>query len=102
MGAKLAKANQAWADDAETAWDRIKALGWLSVSLAVIGLIVAWKLFGTKKVLGDAVALQSQTEQWAVEAGHNAAELGAKVKAWWGGDKNEAVVQAVKTDILRQ
>lgn len=102
VNTKLANQNKAWADDAETLGDRIKALGWLSVTLAVLAAGVAIKLLGWKRFSEDMVALQAHTETLAVAAGHDANDLGGKIKDWWAGDKNEAKVQAVKTQVLRQ
>ncbi len=102
VNVKLSNQNKAWADDAETLWDRIKAAGWLIGTLVVLGLFLAWKLLGSVKFGQDMVALQTHTEGLAVTAGHDANELAGKIKEWWQGDKNEAKATAVKTDVLRQ
>jgi hypothetical protein len=102
VASKLAKENKAWADDAETLWDRIKALGWLSVALAALVVGVLVKLFGWRQVAQDTVALGEHLKGKLVASGHDPAKLEEEVKEWWQGSKNEAVVNAVKTDVLRQ
>lgn len=102
VATKLAKENKAWADDAETWQDRLRAASWLIVTLILLAIGIAVKFLGAKRFSEDMVALQAHTENLAVAAGHDAADLSAKVKDWWQGDKNEARAQAVKANILRQ
>lgn len=102
VNVKLANQNKAWADDAESWQDRLKAAGWLIVALVAVAAFIAWRLLGSVRFGQDMVALQAHTESIAVEAGHDAGALAAKVKEWWAGDKNEAKAQAIKTNTLRQ
>ena len=100
---KLTQQVQAWADNSETLWDRIKALGYLSVILGVLVFLILVKLVGVQKALGDAVALGEYVKGEAIKAGHDAVSLEAKIVAWWEGDaKGAAKIQAVKTNVLRQ
>jgi hypothetical protein len=97
VGMKLAKQQQSWADRENTLLDRIKALGGLSILLAVIAVIVAIKLIGTKQTLKDSVALLGHVGSLAEKAG---VAVKNDIETWWEGDfKGQAKVAAVKRDL---
>lgn len=102
VNAKLTNEVKTWADGAESAWDRVKALGWLSVAIGLVAVLFAIKFFGTKAVLTDVVALGEHVKAAAVEAGHDAGALEQKIHTWWEGHKNESIVAGIKSKVLRQ
>jgi hypothetical protein len=99
--AKLGALNKSWADDALTLWQRIVALGWLAVLLAVLLLGLAIRFLGLQKTLQDTVALGEYMKGEAVKAGHDVMQWEQKIAAWWAGDKGEKVVAKIKENVLR-
>ncbi len=100
--ATLAESNKRWADDALSLWDRIKALGWLAVFLALFAFGTVWKLFGFRTALHDSVALGEFLKDHAFAAGHDAVNLEQKIHAWWEGDANQVRIAKIKSNILRK
>jgi hypothetical protein len=101
IAAKLGASNKSWADDAETLWQRIEALGWLSVFLVALAIFIGIKFFGVKTTLTDATALVEYVKGEAVKAGHDAVSLEQKIHTWWDSSKNENKVASIKKDVLR-
>ena len=95
--ASLAKDNKAWADNEQTWIGRAKAAAVLGILLILIILGVSVKLFGVTKTRDNTVAFVEHMKKLALEGVKDAADLKAKMTAWYDGDiKAQAAVAKVK------
>jgi hypothetical protein len=93
---------KSWADDHETLLTRLKALGILTVIIAVVGFWIAVKLKGWKEVATDLVGERHKVQNLITEHAPAAeSAIKAEVEKYWdvGADKTSQKTLAVVNDV---
>ena len=98
VATKYTGLNAKWADQAETALDRLKALGALSFILAGVGVYILIKLVGVTRARDDAVALGNHIGGLAEKAGVAVKE---ECDKWWGDNLKDKMAHQKVLQKLR-